>query len=196
MKKVVITGGPCAGKTTVLNVLKQEFAGQILAVPEAATLLLSGGFPTSAAQSEHWQAIFQDAIFNVQLRLEQAFDLAAVEQEISLLVYDRGILDGAAYTPGGVPEFCRCYNISVDDIRLRYQAVIHLESLATADPERYVRIRKNSSLERDQQLEMATRNAWASHPRSYFIEGEWEIAEKIRQAATIIQSFLTTEGGV
>lgn len=47
MKKIVLTGGPCAGKTTVLNVLKQEFAGQILVIPEAATLLLSGGFPTT-----------------------------------------------------------------------------------------------------------------------------------------------------
>ena len=195
MRKMVITGGPCAGKTTALNAIKQEFAGQVLAVPEAATLLLSGGFPTPVAWSPKWQLVFQDTIFPLQIRLEKACKLVAIEQGISLLVCDRGTLDGAAYFPGGVPEFCHRYGVDRSNQLAHYKAVIHFESLAIADPEKYRRIRKDSSLERDQQLEMAIREAWDWHPRLYFIKGEWEIAEKIRQVTTIIQSLLL-EGGV
>lgn len=42
---IVLTGGPCSGKTTVLRAIAEEFRGRIVLVPEVATLLLSGGFP-------------------------------------------------------------------------------------------------------------------------------------------------------
>jgi hypothetical protein len=44
MLKIVITGGPCAGKSSIISMLKEEF-DEVITVPEAATLLLSGGFP-------------------------------------------------------------------------------------------------------------------------------------------------------
>ena len=39
MKRIVLTGGPCSGKSTVQKALRQEFLEQIVLVPEAATLL-------------------------------------------------------------------------------------------------------------------------------------------------------------
>ncbi len=44
--KIVITGGPCAGKTTVMSRLTEEFRERefrVLCVPEAATVLISCG---------------------------------------------------------------------------------------------------------------------------------------------------------
>ena len=45
-KKIVLTGGPCAGKTTALTELEKEFTEkgyQVLMVPEAATILINSG---------------------------------------------------------------------------------------------------------------------------------------------------------
>lgn len=57
IRKIVITGGPCGGKTTVLNALKKDFNDRAVFVPEVATMLLSGGFPAPEKDlflSEKW----------------------------------------------------------------------------------------------------------------------------------------------
>ena len=44
--KIVITGGPCAGKTTGMGKIQKEFAKlgyKVLFVPETATELITGG---------------------------------------------------------------------------------------------------------------------------------------------------------
>ncbi len=44
--KIVITDGPCAGRTTVMSRLTEEFRERefrVLCVPEAATVLISCG---------------------------------------------------------------------------------------------------------------------------------------------------------
>jgi len=45
-KKICITGGPCAGKTTLMASVTAEFINygiKVYTVPEAATLLMKGG---------------------------------------------------------------------------------------------------------------------------------------------------------
>ena len=42
---IVLTGGPSAGKTAVQQVASEQFGDRLVLVPEAATLLFSGGFP-------------------------------------------------------------------------------------------------------------------------------------------------------
>ena len=49
--KIVITGGPCAGKTTLMSKAIQELGERgvkVLIVPEAATTLISGMHITQA----------------------------------------------------------------------------------------------------------------------------------------------------
>ncbi len=44
--KIVITGGPCAGKTTAMSRLMEDFTERefrVLCAPEAATILVSCG---------------------------------------------------------------------------------------------------------------------------------------------------------
>lgn len=171
MKKIVLTGGPCAGKTTVLEVLRRDFAGQALVVPEVATILLSGGFPIPGKDvkwSPEWQAAFQTAVLPVQIQLEAAYELRAVEQGASLLICDRGVLDGAAYTPGGLEEFCRRYGVDAQEALASYHAVLHLESTAVGDPEFYGQANNSArfeDLEEAARLEHATRAAWQAHPQ-------------------------------
>ena len=60
-KLVVLTGGPGAGKTAVLEVIRRAFCEHILVLPEAATVLFGGGFNT-----EPGRRAAQGAIFHVQ----------------------------------------------------------------------------------------------------------------------------------
>ena len=46
MKKIVITGGPCAGKTTAIEFIKKALTEKgylVLCIPETATELICGG---------------------------------------------------------------------------------------------------------------------------------------------------------
>lgn len=197
MKKIVITGGPCGGKTTCLKALQEEFMDKIIFVPEVATILLGGGFPLPGKHlewSEKWQATFQASILPLQVSFEDAFELVAQSNGNQLMICDRGILDGAAYTPGGLEEFSLRYNLDINKAIARYTAVIHLESLATSDPERYGKTGNDSrfeSFERAQEIEHATRATWIRHNRHLFINGQQEIKDKISKVIDIVRYLIT-----
>lgn len=168
----------------------------IVLVPEVATILLEGGFPVPGKDlewSEEWQAAFQSAILPLQKSMEDTYVLKGGCNGGKLLVCDRGVLDGAAYTPGGVDEFCRRYGVDAVEALSRYTVVIHLESLATADPEKYGKAGNDSRfepLERAQELEKATRSAWKKHPSHLVIDGRRGIEGKISEVLGIVRFLL------
>ncbi len=196
MKKIVLTGGPCSGKSTVQRALREEFHDQLILVPEVATLLLEGGFPVPGKHlpwSQEWQDAFQAAVLPLQHSLEEMYVLVAKNQGGKLIICDRGMLDGAAYIPGGVQEFCRRFGVDTAEVMAHYEAIIHLESLATADPEKYGRDGNDSRfepLEKAQQVEYGTREAWAGHPRHLIINGRRGFEGKVAEVLGIIRFIL------
>jgi predicted ATPase len=199
LKKIVLTGGPCSGKTTILQILRTELGDRVVPVPEAATLLLANGFPnpgTHVSWSPQWQAALQAAILPLQMALEDAYTLVALEKSKELIVCDRGALDGAAYTPGGVDEFCRQHNLDIDRVLARYEAVIHLESLASAAPEKYGsdgNLSRFESLAEAQRLEHATRSIWGRHPRHLVIAGRLGFESKRAEVLGHIRAMLSAD---
>jgi len=196
MKKIVLTGGPCSGKTTVMRTLQEEFGDSIITVPEVATILLGNGFPVPGKDvdwSEEWQAALENAVVPLQRSIEDAFALAAHKRNCHVMVCDRGLLDGAAYTPGGLPDFCRLYGVDEAAAYKRYSAVIHLESVATADPEKYGKTDNESRfepVERAAEVEHAMREAWKNHPRRLIISGRRGIEGKIAECMGIVRFLL------
>ncbi|MCX6736478.1 MAG: ATP-binding protein [Candidatus Parcubacteria bacterium] len=196
MQKIVLTGGPQAGKTTILRALSMEYSDKIVFVPEIASLLLSNGFPEPGKDiiwNETWQAIFQNAILSLQINMEEAYVLLAKQKNISLIICDRGVLDGAAYTPGGVKEFCDLYGLHSQNELEKYNAIIHLESMATTRPSFYGKDGNDvrfEDVERAQDLEYRTRAVWENHPQYHFIAGCDNIVEKIDQVLTLVESIL------
>ena len=56
IRKIVLTGGPCAGKTTAMSWVQNAFTEKgykVLFVPETATELISGGVCQDNAGSEN-----------------------------------------------------------------------------------------------------------------------------------------------
>jgi predicted ATPase len=87
---IVLTGGPCGGKTTLMRELRAEDpeCRKWVLVPESAPVLFQAGL--SAREKS-----FQAAVVRVQIALEDACALAAPAG--SVLVCHRGTLDPLAY---------------------------------------------------------------------------------------------------
>lgn len=191
MRKIVITGGPCGGKTTVMEVLSVHFAGRILFVPEVASLLLAG-FPHPGRDlpwSLEWQECFQRAVLAVQPQIEAACVLKAQLKEIDVLVCDRGRRDVAAYTPGGIEACCRIFGLNAGELGMEYERVIHLESVATGAPDAYGKTgneRRFETLDEAIKLEAATQAAWKDHPGWCYIGCEGGIQAKIARTIKLI----------
>lgn len=108
---VVITGGPCAGKTELWHSLGREFP-QAELVPEAATeLILAGESPERLGPED-----FQRQLFRVQRAREEEALLRG-----SFLICDRGLPDGGAYCPSLFADL----KISIEEILRRYDLVLH-----------------------------------------------------------------------
>src|SRR5260370_247193 len=98
--RIVLTGGPCAGKSTALtHVTKHLLAAglNVFRVPEASTLLLAGGAVVAGAPPEELFT-FQRSILRLTLALEESFlALARSSGRKCVLVCDRGTMDGLGY---------------------------------------------------------------------------------------------------
>jgi predicted ATPase len=93
-RRVVLTGGPGAGKTAVLELVRATACRHVRILPEAASVVFGGGFPRHDGFEERRAA--QRAIFHVQRELETLGEAEGA----AILLCDRGTLDGLAYWPG------------------------------------------------------------------------------------------------
>ncbi len=195
MKRIVITGGPCSGKSTVLRHIKEHYP-LVQTVPEVASVILEGGFPVPNRDTDwnpEWQAYFQSAVLPLQLAMENSWQTVAEAADSQLLICDRGLLDGAAYTPGGLSAYLAVYGLDLAESLRRYAAVIHLESLATARPDEYGTVgnaNRYEPLVEAQALEYRTRDAWNRHPQYHLVPGGDTVKAKISTACTIIDQLL------
>lgn len=183
MKKIILTGGPCAGKSTVIEFVEEAFGKRVVIVPEAATVLLSGGFPVPGRDIEwslEWQYHFQKTIVTLQRALEVTHQQIAQASGAKTLICDRGLLDGVAYTPGGVTEFCQLYEVDRQLAEDEYALVIHLESLAVNKPELYGKSGNKNRFENSKEareLDQKTKDAWCCHKNQIVLSGRKELSE-------------------
>ena len=186
VKRLVITGGPCAGKTTALAWLQERFAREGVAavfVPEAATDLIMRNIAPWTCES---MRAFQTQVIALQLEQE-----AATIDEISplgpdaLIIFDRGICDSHAYLSD--EDFARALaenGLNERDALARYDAVFHLESVAKIDPRAYTKANNPARFETAEEaaaVDTRVLSAWAAHPHVSVIgscssfEGKFEL---------------------
>lgn len=197
--KVVLTGGPCAGKSTILSRIQESFPEQVETVPEAANMLIGGGFPLpsdSLPYSERWQMTLQDPLFTLQQSLEANHSEIATRTNKQLLVCDRGLLDQVAYFRGGVSEFLERYKVSdVGEIIGRYSLVIHLASVALLGESAYQQAssaqeRVEDTVEQVREAEQKTLEAWSLHPNRIIIEPSQNFDKKYEKVTKIVSNQL------
>ena len=124
-KLIVLTGGPGAGKTATLEVVRRDSCKHVEVLPEAAGIVFGGGFPRRMTDAAVRAA--QRAIYRVQCELER---LTTDEGIAKVIFCDRGTLDGLAYWPGAEVDFFHELGTSLEVELARYALDIHLRTPA------------------------------------------------------------------
>lgn len=194
--KIVLTGGPCAGKTTALTWINNYFSKRgymVLFIPETATELISNGVaPWTCGTNYDYQA-FQIRLQKVK---EQIYDEAAktMKNDKILIVCDRGILDNKAYMKGA--EFKRILkNFGTNEVKERdsYDAVFHLVSAAKGKEDVYTlanNVARTESVEEASKLDDKIISAWTGHPHFRIIDNSTDFEEKLERLLKEIAVFL------
>ncbi len=184
--RLALTGGPGGGKTTAADLFRREIGERAVLVPEAATLLFSGGFPR--VDDEVGRRAIQRAIFHVQRNLE---DLQSIRYPGRFLICDRGTVDGAAYWPGAPEEFFAAVGSTLEAELSRYDAVIFFESAAVGgmdieggNPAR------TEGLQAARELDARLRTIWQQHPRFVLVPHNPSFFKKITFGLASIESLV------
>jgi predicted ATPase len=181
-KLVVLTGGPGAGKTAVLEVIRRNFCPHVVVLPEAASILFSGGFPRRETTAAMRSA--QRAIFWVQRELER---MALEEHRAALVLCDRGTIDGSAYWPGKPDELFRDVGTTLKAELARYAAVIHLRTPAEHAGYDFSNPVRTETAEQASVIDDRIASAWSEHPRRFVVENQLEFVEKLARAIALIE---------
>ncbi len=196
--KVVLTGGPCAGKTTALAKVVEHFSNlgyQVFTVPEVPTMFAVGGVDyLTKNQSLFYQA--EKATLQMQLEIEDRFESIAAESEKPvLLVCDRGTMGISVYlSPETWQAITREVDVPVEKLRdARYDAVLHLVTAADGAAEFYTTSNNEARTEGVDlacSLDKKLRGAWTGHPHLRVISNSENFENKIRRVLREISKVL------
>ena len=194
VRKIVLTGGPGSGKTTVLNKIKQIYEQQgikVIVVSETATDLLNSGI--SFLDNTISLLDFQEMVLRLQLTKEDIVDrtINYSTKEDILVIYDRGTIDNTAYISKEEFDIIlkRVCNDSFSDLLNRYDLVINLvgrEDFYTTENN------KARSEKVDQALELGKKTlySWIGHKNLKIVKPKDSIDEKINEVLNIINELL------
>lgn len=184
---VVVTGGPCGGKSTFVIRAREwleKFGYHALVVSDTATELLAAG----ASPAVLGLRAFQERLLQYSLTREQHYrEIAeAVPADKVIILCDRGVVDCAAYM--GMELYRRMImelGYSHADLMNRYDLVVHLVTAANGAEEHYMlsgktRHGKSPAEARVLDAEMAT--AWIGHPNHIMVDSDADVERKMIRA--------------
>lgn len=169
--KIVITGGPCAGKTTALSRIQTAFTDlgyTVIIIPETATELIMGGIAPWTLESN---LDYQLCQMKLQLEKEKIFTEGAAKlfgKEKVLVVCDRGMMDNKAYmTESEFANALQLLGYGETELRDEYDAVFHLVTAAKGAAEFYTTANNDARTETAEEAAAMDEKliaAWTGHP--------------------------------
>ena len=196
IQKIVITGGPCGGKTTALSWIANNLPQRgykVLFVPETATELIGGGITPWGCGTN---LDYQRCQMELQLTKERLFERGGrtMDADKLLIVCDRGAMDNKAYmTDEEFGQLCREMDVTEAALRDRYDAVFHLATAAKGAVGAYTTA-NNAARYETPEVAVAVDDriiaAWTGHPHLRIIDNSTAFEEKLERLLREILSFL------
>lgn len=197
LKKIVLTGGPCAGKTTALVKVIDHFSSlgfKVFTIPEVPTMFAQAGMDYLTSNHEFFYQ-GEVATLQEQLGLEDKFtDIAKTVKEPTVIVCDRGAMDISAYMDADMwNDITGRVGTSTPELLRRYDAVLHLVSAADGAEEFYTTANnkeRSEGLEKARIVDKRVINAWSGHPHLRVINNHMDFDTKINRVLKEISSTL------
>jgi CYTH domain-containing protein len=192
--RIVLTGGPCGGKSTCLSAITERIVGlgfHVYRVPETATLLLGGGVRVRDLSADQLVGV-QQGFLRVMTALEDAVTTIARNAGApAVILCDRGTMDVSAYLP---PEAWAALldeqGWTVVGLRdKRYEAVIHLVTAADGAEAFYTTENnavRSETPEQARLLDRRVRDAWVGHPHLRVIDNSTDFAGKVQRVVAAV----------
>lgn len=181
--RIALTGGPCSGKTTVINELEKIYSAKgycVITVPESARELLSQG------ASRENMLEFETLVAERQIENEETAE-KNISNSDTVIFYDRGLNDVFSYLDNSAGEILKKrIGISPIESWSRYDAVLFLETSALSDCYRNDNYRTENP-DDAVNCHYNTLKEWVGHPHLRYIRAEKNIADKTANAVREIE---------
>ena len=202
IKKIVLTGGPCAGKTTALVKIIDHFSGlgyKVFTIPEVPTMFTQAGM-NYLTKNEKFFFEGEKATFLTQIGLEGSFTkMAETIDKPVIIVCDRGTMDISTYlTEDFWNRIISEQGYTNTQLRERYDAVLHLVSAAdgaeqfytTANNAQRVEKADEKGLQIARELDKRIVSAWKGHPHLRVINNHEDFNNKLNRVLKEISNVL------
>lgn len=200
---IVLTGGPCGGKSTALAYLTEKLSDRgirTLCVPETATLVVMSGITDlgriATENPEQFLAI-EGQLLLMQQDLRRRYEALAesfAPQPVAI-IYDRAEMDVMAYTgPDRFRALMDDHRLTLHDVRDRYDAVIHLVTAADGAAEHYTTANnpaRRETAEEAVEADRRTLDCWVGHPHLWIADNRCGFDAKLRR---VLDAVLHTMG--
>jgi hypothetical protein len=183
-RRIVVTGGPGAGKTALLELIRHSLCRHVRILSESAGVVFGGGFPREG--DPRCRQAAQRAIYYVQRELEVIGDT----HNPAIVLCDRGTVDGVAYWPGPAAEFWTSLGTDAQAELARYDAVIHLRTPPPGRGYNHRNPLRTESAAAAAEIDDHILEAWAAHPRRHVIESSPRFLDKASRAIEILHDEL------
>lgn len=190
--RIVLTGGPCSGKTSIMKSLREIFGSDLHYVPEVASMVIAQ-VGVKPPEDIHAYGEFQRTIYRIQRGLETITDYQANFDGKRAVILDRGTVDAAAYMAQGIEELDRTCRTSVThDEYGHYDMVLHL---STPSRDVYEKNKVNNPARYETYDEAIVTgkklfSVWRQHPRFESIPDFPTFEEKTKAVENAIKDFL------
>lgn len=188
--RVVLTGGPAAGKTTLVERIKAGFSAEsgwkVITIPETATELISGfgirPFGGCVTMEEFQYFVIADQLHKERLALRAA---ELVPEEKVLILYDRAVFDDKSYiTDEQFEKTLAYFGKTQEELLEDYDAVLYLVTCAKGAESAYNlgNAARYETLDGARAQDALTLKAWSAHPSLHIIESSPDFELKMRRA--------------
>lgn len=203
VKEIVLSGGPCSGKSTAIPYLIEELQNRgvrLFITPEIPTLIIPGGIPDikeiGRKDPERLYKI-QEQFLRAHLEFRSSCHAFAeiFPGEKRMILHDRGSVDGNPYVPFGLFwDMVAEHGLRPYDVMESYDGVIFLRSAARLGDGFYTTENNKGRVEKNREeaalLDEATLQAWIGHPHLTIIESCEDFSAKLRRVLQAVLRIL------
>ncbi len=196
--RIVLTGGPCAGKTTVLVKIIERFTDRgflVYTLPETPTLFMNASVNFLTEDKTYFYNI-EKSILKFQIQMENTFyELARSVDRPVIIIADRGTMDISAYMDKNMWQ-AMLDELSLSEVAIRdarYDAVIHMVTAASGAEAFYTtenNTARHEGLELAREIDSRILNAWTGHQNLRVVDNNLDFDEKIGQCLSTIASII------